>query len=104
MQLSVTGKQLDVDAAPQRDAETNPTASVIKYCDGANEADIVFSREVHLCGAHISIHIGRGIQFQGTVEADDPYPAFGMALDHAPKQLRRRERRDHRMNNLLEQA
>ena len=104
MQLSVTGKQLDVGAAPRRRAETNQTASVISSSDGAHEADIVFSREVPLFGADISIPIGLGTRFQGPVEADDPYPAFGMTLDHGPKQLRPRERREHRMNNLPEQA
>jgi hypothetical protein len=51
MQLSVTGQQLDVGNAPRRRPETDQTAAVIQYSDGAQEADIVFSREVPVFGA-----------------------------------------------------
>ena len=106
MQLSVSGKQLDVGDALRHHAETNLQASVAKYFDGAIEGSVVFSRNAHLFCADISIHIGHGQTFQGTAEADDPYPAFDMALEHTAKQLRRHKRklRDHRrLNNLPEQ-
>lgn len=106
MQLSVTGKQLDVGDALRHHAETNLSASVAKYFDGAIEGNIVFSREAHLFRADISVHVGHGILFQGSGEADDPYPAFDMALEHAVKQLRRHKRKlrdHHRLDNLQEQ-
>ena len=93
MQLSVTGKQLDVGDALRRHAETNLEASVAKYFDDAIEGTVVFSREAHLFRADISVHVGRGIQIQGQGEAADPYPAFDMALEHAAKQLRRHKRK-----------
>lgn len=107
MQLSVTGKQLDVGDALRSHVETNLKASVAKYFDDAIEGNVVFSREAHLFRADIFVHIGRGIQFQSHGEADSPYPAFDMALEHAAKQLRRHKRklRDHHRvdNNLPEQ-
>lgn len=106
MQLSVTGKHLDVGDALRRHAESNLTASVAKYFDGAIEGSVVFTREAHLFHVDISVHIGRGIKFQSHGEADDPYPAFDMALEHAAKQLRRHKRKmrdHHRVNNLPEQ-
>jgi len=106
MQLSVTGKQLDVGDALRQHAETNLRASVAKYFDEAIDGAIVFSRNAHLFRADISVHIGHGLQFQSTGEADDPYPAFDMALEHAAKQLRRHKRKlrdHHRLNNLPEQ-
>lgn len=106
MQLSVTGKQLDVGDALRHHVETNLAASVAKYFDSAIEGSVVFSRQAHLFHADISVHIGRGIQFQSHGEADDPYPAFDMALEHAAKQLRRHKRKlrdHHRVNNLPEQ-
>jgi ribosomal subunit interface protein len=101
MQLSVTGKQLDVGDALRHHAETNLQASVAKYFDGAIEGNVVFSRNAHLFRADISVHIGHGLQFQGAGEAIDPYPAFDIALEHAAKQLRRHKRklRDHRRSN-----
>lgn len=106
MQLSITGKQLDVGDALRRHAESTLTTSVAKYFDGAIEGNVVFSRQAHLFHADISVHVGHGILFQGHGEADDPYPAFDMALDHAAKQLRRHKRKlrdHHRTNNLLQQ-
>jgi hypothetical protein len=104
MQLPVTGKLLDVGAAPRRRAETDQTASVIKYFDGAKEADIVSSREVPLFSADISLPIGQDLSSKTLLKRIHPYPAFGMTLEHAPKQLRPRDQRDHRMNNLPKQA
>lgn len=87
MQLSVTGKHLEVDVAVRRRNETNQTAFVIKYLDGANEADLVFAREVEPFGAAISSPTGQGTPFRGRIEADDPYPAFDTTFC---TQLRRR--------------
>lgn len=81
MPLSVTGQQLEVDAAPRRRNETHQTAFVIEYLDGANEADVVFSREVQPSGAAISSPIGQGTPFRGPLEADNPYPSFYMTLE-----------------------
>lgn len=102
MQLSVTGKQLDVGDALRHHAETNLVASVAKYFDGAIEGTVVFSRNAHLFCSTINIHIGHGLQFQGAGEAVDPYPAFDMALEHVSKQLRRHKRKlrdHHRLHN-----
>jgi ribosomal subunit interface protein len=93
MQLSVTGKQLDVGDALRQHAESSLEASVAKYFDGAIEGNVVFSREAHLFRASISVHVGHGIQINGQGEAADPYPAFDMALEHAAKQLRRHKRK-----------
>ena len=103
MQLSVTGKQLDVGDALRHHAETNLQESVAKYFDGAIHGAVVFSRNAHLYCADISINIGHDLQFHGSGEADDPYPAFDMALEHTAKQLRRHKRklRDHRRVNKL---
>jgi ribosomal subunit interface protein len=106
MQLSVTGKQLDVGDALRQHAEINLTASVAKYFDGAIEGSVVFSREAHLFRADIFVHVGHGIQIQGQGEADDPYPAFDMALEHAAKQMRRHKRKlrsHHRVDSSPEQ-
>jgi len=93
MQLSVTGKQLDVGDALRHHAEINLAASIAKYFEGAIEGNVVFSREAHMYRADIFVHVGHGIEIQGQGEANDPYPAFDMALEHAAKQLRRHKRK-----------
>lgn len=106
MQLSVTGKQIDVGDALRLHVETNLAASVAKYFDSAIEGSVVFSREAHLYHADISVHVGRGIQFQSRGTADGPYPAFDVALEHTAKQLRRHKRKmrdHHRVKDLPEQ-
>ncbi len=84
MQPSVTGKQLEVDAAPRRRNGANQTAFVIQYLDGANEADIVLPRGVQPFGAANSSPIGQGTPFRGPNDADSLYPAFDMTLDPVP--------------------
>jgi ribosome-associated translation inhibitor RaiA len=106
MQLSVTGKELDVGDALCRHAEANLAASVAKYFDSAVEENIVFSRAAHLFRAETAVRIGRGNPGPGRGEAVDGYPAFAMTLERTAKPLRRHERalRDHRRrNNLPEQ-
>lgn len=97
MQLIVKGKQIDVGDALRSHVATHLEASVGKYFSNPIEATVIFSREAHLYRSQITCNAGRGIQFQGHAEADAPYPAFDLALDHLAKRLRRQKRkmRDH---------
>ena len=76
MQLSVTGKQLDVGDALRTHVEDSLQASVGKYFDNAIEANVVFSRVAHRYRTDISVHVGRGILVQSHAEVNEPYPAF----------------------------
>jgi ribosomal subunit interface protein len=100
MQLSVTGKELDVGDALCRHAEANLAASVAKYFDSAVEENIVFSRAAHLFRAEIAVRARPDMPVRGRGEAVDACPAFAMAPDHTAKPMRRRDRR---MKNLPEQ-
>ena len=93
MQLSVTGKQLDVGDALRTHVEESLEASVGKYFDNAIEANVVFSRVAHRYRTDISVHVGRGILVQSHAEVSEPYPAFDTALEHLDKRLRRHKRR-----------
>lgn len=97
MQLSVTGKQIDVGQALRSHVGTGLEAAVGKYFDNAIEANVVFSRNAHNYQADIKVHVGRGILIQGQGMADDPYLAFNAASEHIAKRLRRHKRRlrDH---------
>ena len=93
MQLSVTGKQLDVGEALRSNVENILEASVGKYFADAIDANVVFSRVGHLHRSDISVHVGHAISVQSHGEAVEPYAAFDTASEHLAKQLRRFKRR-----------
>jgi ribosomal subunit interface protein len=97
MQLTVTGKHLDVGDALRVHVEDTLESVFDKYFGKPIEANVMLSREAHLYRAQISVHIGRGIAMQSQADADAPYPAFDAAADHLAKRLRRYKRRlrDH---------
>jgi ribosomal subunit interface protein len=106
MQLTVTGKQVDVGGALRRHVEESLDALLGKYFRTAIEAHAVFAREAHLIRTDLSLHIGRGIMIKSGATAPDYYPAFDAAAERLAKQLRRYKRRlrDHhaRLHNQAE--
>lgn len=93
MQLSVSGKQLDIGDALKSHVQDGLSARVTKYFGNAIEAHVVFSKVAHLIRSDISVHVGRGIIVQGHGEAADPYAAFDGASDRIGKRLRRHKGR-----------
>jgi ribosomal subunit interface protein len=97
MQISVTGKQLDLGEALIAHVTERLTSAVAKYFDNAVQSQVVFNREAHLFRSECLVHVGGGISMQAEAEADEIYASFDMALSHLEKQLRRdkRRRRNH---------
>lgn len=97
MQISVSGKQIDIGDALRTHVEEHLSSSVEKYFGNAIDGNVVFSREAHLFRTDINVNAGHDIQFQSHGEADAPYAAFDLALERTAKQLRRHKRklRDH---------
>ena len=93
MQLTVTGKGVDVGEALRGHVETSLDAILEKYFGSAIEAHAVFAREAHLVHAELSLHIGRGIVINSGAAAADYYLAFDAAAERLAKQLRRYKRR-----------
>jgi ribosomal subunit interface protein len=93
MQLSVTGKQIDVGEALRQHVETTLAGIVDKYFEKAIEAHVVFSREGPLIQSDISVHIRRDILVQGRAASGDAYAAFDSAAAHIAKRIRRYKRR-----------
>lgn len=105
MQVTVTGKQLDVGDNLREHAEHRLQDAVAKYFDHAIEASVVMSRDAQQLRADISVHVGRGILVQGHGRSDSAYSAFDIASDRIAKQLRRYKRRlrdDHRKEKSAE--
>jgi len=97
MQLTVTGKQVEVGNALRSHVEAALEALLGKYFGTAIEAHAVFARDAHLIRAEISLHIGRGIVINSHASTSDHYIAFDAAAERLAKQLRRYKRRlrDH---------
>ena len=93
MQVTVTGKQVDVGDALRRHVETALEALLEKYFRTAIEAHAVFAREAHLVAVDLSLHVGRGIVVNSRGTATDHYLAFDTAAERLAKQLRRYKRR-----------
>ena len=99
MQVTVTGRQLDVGDALRSHVEDGLEQAVAKYFDKPMDAAVKFSRDGQDFHADIQVHVGRGILVHGGAEASDAYGAFNRAAEHIAKRLRRYKRRlrDHRM-------
>jgi ribosome hibernation promoting factor len=95
MQLTVTGKQVEVGNALRSHVESALESLLGKYFGSAIEAHAVFAREAHLIRAEISLHVGRGIIINSHAGASDHYVAFDAAAERMAKQLRRYKRRLH---------
>ncbi len=97
MQLSVSGKQVDVGDALRGHVEERLIAAISKHFDRAIEAQVQFSREGHMIRTDISVHAGSGILLRGHATADDIWISFDQASDRVVKRLRRFKRRliDH---------
>jgi ribosome hibernation promoting factor len=93
MQLTVTGKQVDVGDALRRRVEETLEALLGKYFRTAIEAHAVFAREAHLIAVELSLHVGRGMVVNSRGAATDYYVAFDAAAERLAKQLRRYKRR-----------
>jgi ribosomal subunit interface protein len=93
MQVTVTGKQMDVGESLRSHAEAATAAIADKYFGKALEAHVVFCRERHLFLSDIVVHAGRGLSVQCHGEAGDAYAAFDDAAVRLEKQLRRYKRR-----------
>ena len=106
MQLTVTGKQVDIGNALRARVEESLESILTKYFKTAIEAHVVIAKEAHLARAEVSLHIGRGIVVNASAARNDAATAFDSAAERVAKQLRRYKRRlrDHhaKMPELVE--
>ena len=100
MQITVSGKQIDVGAALRAHVENNIVAAVSKYFDRPVDAHVVFSRRGHEFTCDSSVHLPTGLTAQAHGQSSDVYAAFEQATDRIEKQLRRHKRRlkDHHLS------
>jgi ribosomal subunit interface protein len=93
MQLSVSGKRLDVGDSLRSHVATTLGGAVDRYFGRAIEGKVVFERQRHLFRADISVHVRRGMVLQSHHEAADPYAAFDGAVERLDHRLKRHKGR-----------
>ncbi len=97
MQITVSGKQVDLSDALRTRVASHLDLITGKYFDSAQEASVTFSRARSFFTCDINVHAGRGLTLRGEGEAADAHAAFDDAAEHIAKRLRRYRRRvnDH---------
>ena len=97
MQITVSGKQVELSDALQTRVTTQLDRVAGKYFDHALEAQVTFSRDRSFFACDINLHGGRGLSWRGEATAADANAAFDGAAEHVAKQLRRfrREKSEH---------
>jgi ribosomal subunit interface protein len=93
MQLTVSGKQIDLSDALRVHVEQHLDVITHKYFDHALEAHVTFSKARSFFTCDINVHAGRGITVRGEGEAGDAHAAFDDAAEHIATRLRRYRRR-----------
>ena len=97
MEITVSGKQVELSDALRTRVATSLDIIAGKYFDHALEAQVTFSRARSFFTCDINVHAGRGLSLRGEGEAADANAAFDDAAEHIAKRLRRYRRRvsDH---------
>jgi ribosome hibernation promoting factor len=93
MQITVSGKQVDLSDALRTRVSDHLYVIASKYFDHALEAQVTFSRARSFFTCDINMHAGRGLTLRGEGEAADANTAFDDAAEHIAKRLRRYRRR-----------
>lgn len=93
MQITVSGKQVELSDALRTRVGTQLDLIAGKYFDSALVAQVTFSRSRSFFTCDINLHAGRGLQLRGEGEAADANAAFDSAAEHIAKRLRRYRRR-----------
>src|SRR5437868_5605597 len=103
MQISVSGKGVDIGESLRRHVESHLEQGITKYIDRVTSAQAVISKESHRFRIDIHGNLGThaGMVVRASALGDDVYAAFDSALEKVGKQLRRYKRKisNHHKNH-----
>lgn len=97
MQLTITGKQIDIGSALRTHVETRLKQSVGKYFDRPVDGSVTFSRDGHEYRADCTLHLSSGLYLQAHGRSTDIYASYDQAVERMEKRLSRYKSRirDH---------
>lgn len=93
MEISVSGKQIDLSDALRTRVASSLEGMARKYFDHALDAQVTFGRARSFFTCDINLRAGRGLSLRAEGEAADAPTAFDDAAEHLAKRLRRYRRR-----------
>lgn len=89
MQISVSGKHLDIGSALQEHVREVLVPLVDKYFHEAIDSHVILSKNKGGISTDISVHIGKGLTIRGHALENEPYPSFEAAAHKLEAQLRK---------------
>jgi ribosomal subunit interface protein len=97
MQLSITGKQIDIGNSLRTYVQDKVVQSVGKYFDRPVDGAVTFSRDGHEYRADCMVHLASGLHLQAQGRSTDIYASFDTAIERMDNRLRRYKSRirDH---------
>lgn len=97
MQLTITGKQIDIGNALRTYVQDRLKQSVGRYFDKPVDAAVTFSRDGHEYRADCAVHLASGLHLHAQGRSTDIYASFDGAADRMDRRLRRHKSRirDH---------
>lgn len=93
MQVTLTGKQVDIGDRLRKHVEENVLATITKYFSSPISCEVFFSKEGEDFITEVIVHPSKNIILKGTGEAVDPYSAFDNANTHIDTRLRRHKKK-----------
>ncbi len=107
MQITFSGKQVDISEKLRKHVEEGVLSSVNKYFPAPINCTVAFSKEGDEFQAEVTVHPAKNIVLKGTGDrCADPYSAFDSANQHIATRLRRHKNKlnDHKGKAGLEEA
>ena len=93
MQVSITGRHLDISSSLRERVEEGIAKMIVKYFGHAQDVSATFDKENHDFKATLLVHVGKGMSYHAVGVARDAYASAEKAMEHLAKQLRRDKRR-----------
>lgn len=93
MQITVSGKQIDVGEALREHVSDRLIDAVGKYFDRPASANVVFKKNAHNFQCDATVHLATGLTANAQAKSTEIYAAFDQALERIEKQIRRYKRR-----------
>ena len=98
MNITLSGKQVDISDRLRKHVEEALEGAVNKYFNSQIGSNVYFSMDGEEFRAEVTVHPAKNIVLKGTGVAADPYSAFDNANTHIATRLRRQKNKlnDHK--------
>jgi len=93
MNVTVTGKHIDLGEAFRERVVTGLTAATGKYFPNPLDAQVTVVKEGGTFRVDIAVHAARNLHMEATGSGDEAYAAAEQAIERIAKRLRRHKRR-----------